>query len=114
MTTVGEASVATSIGASTPGSAGRKPGNKNRDRTNKRGLTKWEQKILASDVEDFGGLNAIFESKKGITKFCNKCAEKDEEGSDERSRLYGIEYSKARDRVRNKLTYWCKEIPSGE
>jgi hypothetical protein len=68
----------------TPGSSskkiGRPKGSNSKNRTNKRGLSDWEQKIIATDVEDWGGLEKIFSvSFVGVRSFCDNYAGNDEE-----------------------------------
>lgn len=89
----------------TPGSSTgrRRP---NTDRTNKRaGLQPWQQKIVAEDVESWGGLEKIFSNELGgVRQFCDYHATLDEE----REHIYAEKGSKQRDRVRNKISYWSK------
>ena len=85
-------------------SAGRPVGSTGKNRSNSSGLKEFEQKILACDVEDYGGLQGIFQAEagNGVSIFCDLQAQKDEE----RERIYSSVSSKQRERVRNKLRYW--------
>ena len=97
-------SIAASALASPSSSKGGRPhGTKNRSRSNIRGLADWEQKIVASDAEEFGGLAKI--NERGVFRtFC----EAHEDTDEERARIYGSLGSKERDRVRHKLEFWRK------
>ena len=97
-------SVSSLVGSfASPSSRGGRPqGSTGKGRSNKRSLKQIEQKLLASDVEEFGGLQAIFGQKLGLRAFCDRFATKDEE----RAAVYGVVNSKQRDRIRHKLDYW--------
>lgn len=91
-----------------PGSqAGRPAGKGNKNRSNVRGLSEWEQKLVAADVEAFGGLAEIKARAGNFRTFCDQFAKIDEE----RKRIYGVVESKERERVRHKLDFWRKLGP---
>ena len=95
-------SVASSaVPTSTPGSKGGRPQGKNNPcRSNVQGLKEWEQKLLAADLEAFGGADEV--DRRSFRTFCEVNCVKDEE----RGRLYGTVASKERERVRHKLNTW--------
>lgn len=97
---------ATPTSTSTPSTKGRPPGSVSTTRSTKRSLEPWQQKLLAEDVEEFGGLAAVkakqTNKRSKFRDFCDQAALKDEE----RAHLYDIPDSKNRERVRHRIDYW--------
>lgn len=111
---VGESLASVTSPVVSPNLGGRPVGSGTKTRSNSRSLAPWQQKLLAQDVEEFGGLAKICPPGTGKTKsrlkeFGDKFAQKDEE----RTELYGAHDSKKRDKLRNKLQYW-RGLPQGE
>jgi len=71
-------------------------------RSSGRGLPLHNQKEIARDIEQFGGLSKVVAGTHSITNFCNTCATT----SSEKVTLYGEEKSKRRDSVRNNIQHW--------
>lgn len=83
---------------------GRPRGN-TQGRSNSRSLPEYKQKLVATDIEQFGGLAAV--ETKSFRVFADHFAELDEE----RAALYGKPNTKQRDQIRNRVQYWKKVGP---
>lgn len=82
---------------------GRPWGSGSDGRSNKRTIPEFEQKVIASDVEEFGGLDVV-KSKGGFGRLVDCFSYKD----DERARIYGEAGSKQRHKVRHRIDYWSR------